>query len=487
MDAAPDPPAFRNQTPEPQLPGTVEIPRKTAAFWLAVTALLLSALLGVLATVFSLSNLNALNDMADKRSAALMGQINLERFMSLFKDLETGQRGFVITGRDEYLEPYHAALAELPEAYDAVIASIKLPANQIFDWATFERVVSARKAQAQALVVARQQRGEEVLKEPELFDAGRQMMRQIRANVSTLNTAQSQKIADLEIEMTVLRGSANQRGWLISILSGLMITASVALFIRERSRRGRLEAELRRNAALLEQRVAERTEALGRANNQIRNFSIKLENSIEAEHRRISREVHDQLGQIFTAIKMIFHSMRPGGMAPEQHQAMTHAIDSGVTTTRRIAAELRPPLLDDLGLGAALEQYVQGISRSFKLKGQVKVADDEVLTDSQALQLFRMVQEACTNVARHAHAQHLVVTGAPVEYGFELSIEDDGQGIDPALMREGALGLVGLRERAAMMGGQIRVQGRDGGGTRVWVRVPIHRSRPQTSLSTAKP
>ena len=110
-----------------------------------------------------------------------------------------------------------------------------------------------------------------------------------------------------------------------------------------------------------------------------------------------------------------------------------------------------------------------------------------MLTDSQALQLFRMVQEACTNVARHAHAQHLVVTGAPVEYGFELSIEDDGQGIDPALMREGALGLVGLRERAAMMGGQIRVQGRDGGGTRVWVRVPIHRSRPQTSLSTAKP
>lgn len=461
-------------------------PAKTAAFWFAVGALLLSALLGVMAAAFSQSTLSALNDMADQRKAALIGQLQLERFMSLMTDLETGQRGFVITGRSEYLEPYKAALIQLPAAYNAVALSIKLPAGQAFDWAKFERTVSARKASAQALVLEREKRGEEILRDQSLFGTGMQTMKQIRFSVATLNAAQSEQIADLEAQMQTLRASANQREWASSILSGLMITVSVTLFIFERRRRERLEAKLRTAKSLLEQRVANRTEALASANSQIRKFSIRLENSIEAEHRRISREVHDQLGQIFTAIKMIFHSVKPGSMAPDQRLAMTTAIDAGVATTRRIAAELRPPLLDDLGLAAALQQYVQGIAKSFNLMGVVNVSGHEVLTDSQSLQLFRVVQEACSNAGRHAQARNLVVAGKAVESGFELSIEDDGQGIDPKVMRDGALGLVGLRERAAMMGGQMRVESRVGGGTRVWVLIPLHWSRGR-SLAASLP
>lgn len=456
---------------------------RTTTFWLAVVALLVSALLVIVQASYSQSILKALDDMSDRRKAALMGQLHLERFMSLLKDLETGQRGFVITGRSEYLEPYSAAMAQMPAAYDAVVNGIKLSPAEAFDWAKFERTVSARKAQAQALIVERQQRGDDVLSDKALFESGKLIMDQIRAKVATLNAAQSQQLETVEVEMQTLRKSSSQREWLSSTISGVMITVGAVLFILERRRRLQLEAQLRYNAALLEQRVAERTEALAAASRQIRKFSIKLENSIEAEHRRISREVHDQLGQIFTAIKMIFHSMKPDGMAPDQQAAMTSAIDTGVATTRRIATELRPPLLDDLGLVAALEQYMQGVAKSFKLNSTVKVSGHEVLTESQALQLFRVVQEACTNAARHAKAQNLLITGAAVEHGFELSIEDDGQGIDPALMREGALGLVGLRERAAMMGGQIQVQGRAGGGTRVWIRVPLHWHRPQPSVN----
>ena len=467
------------------VPDEVGAPKKTTKFLLAVAALVISALLTVVAAAFSQSTLNALNEMADKRKAALTGRLHLEHFMSLMKDLETGQRGFVITGRNEYLEPYRTALVELPAAYDALVQSIQRMPNETFDWVKFEGTVSARKAQAQALVVERQQRGEDVLKQAELFDAGKQTMDQIRAYVSLLTTAQNRQTAEVEKQMRALRESSTQRAWFSSIVSGLMIMASVTLFILEWRRREQLEEQLRSNAAMLEQRVAERTEALAAASRQIRKFSIKLENSIEAEHRRISREVHDQLGQIFTAIKMIFHSMKPDGMAPDQQAAMTSAIDTGVATTRRIATELRPPLLDDLGLVAALEQYMQGVAKSFKLNSTVKVSGHEVLTESQALQLFRVVQEACTNAARHAKAQNLLITGAAVEHGFELSIEDDGQGIDSAVMREGSLGLVGLSERAAMMGGQIQVQGRAGGGTRVWIRVPLHWSRPQPSVSSA--
>ena len=135
---------------------------------------------------------------------------------------------------------------------------------------------------------------------------------------------------------------------------------------------------------------------------------------------------------------------------------------------------------------AALEQYVQGFAKSFGLKGTVNVSGHEVLTESQALQHFRVVQEACNNAARHAKAQNLTVSGTAVERGFELSIDDDGQGIDPEVMRDGALGLVGLSERAATMGGQIKVSSREEGGTRVWVRVPLHWSRPRASTNAAK-
>lgn len=453
---------------------------KPATFWFAVSALLLSALIAAFAAALSQSTLGALNDMADKRKAALTGQLQLERFMSLFKDLETGQRGFVITGRAEYLEPYQAALEQIPAAYDAVTEGIKLPATHAFDWVKFERLVSARKAQAAAVILEREKRGQDILSDQLLFDSGKKTMDEIRANIAVLNTVQRQVIEQVEQDMQTLRDRTNLRIWLSSCFSGLMTMAGIALFIFERLRRQKLESSLRSNAALLEQRVAERTASLESASSQIRKFSIKLENSIEAEHRRISREVHDQLGQTFTAIKMIFHSMKSGGMAPQQHAAMTSAIDAGVATTRRIAAELRPPLLDDLGLVAALEQYVQGVAKLFSLSGTVQITGQEVLTDSQALQLFRVVQEACTNVGRHARASHLAVIGASVGQGFELSVEDDGQGIDAALMRDGALGLVGLRERAAMMGGQIQVQNRIGGGTRVWIRIPHHWSRART-------
>jgi signal transduction histidine kinase len=482
MDAPQHPDDPDRRTPVPDEAGA---PKNAAAFWFAVAALAIAALLAIVEAAFSQSTLNDLNAMADKRKAALTGQLHLERFMSLLKDLETGQRGFVITGRDEYLEPYRAAVMGLPAAYDALIQGTRQVPSGTFDWVKFERTFSARKAQAQAVVLERQQRGEAVLKDPTLFDSGKQMMDEIRVYVGTLNAAQAQQIKELERQMQTLRESSSRVQWVDSILSAMIIMVSVSLFIREWRRRERLEEELRSNAALLEQRVAERTEALASASSQIRKFSIKLESSIEAEHRRISREVHDQLGQIFTAIKMIFHSMKPGGLAADQRLAMLTAIDTGVATTRRIAAELRPPLLDDLGLVAALQQYVQGVAKSFELTASVNVSGHEVLTESQALQLFRVVQEACTNAGRHAHAKHLMVVGAAVAQGFELSIEDDGQGIDPALMRDGALGLVGLRERTAMMGGQMRVEGRAGGGTRVWIRVPQHWSRPKAPTAAA--
>ncbi|MBB1076019.1 ATP-binding protein, partial [Rhodoferax sp. 4810] len=160
----------------------------------------------------------------------------------------------------------------------------------------------------------------------------------------------------------------------------------------------------------------------------------------------------------------------------EQQTALAQAIDMGVQTTRRISAELRPPLLDDLGLSQALEHHLKKCFSSWGITYTLDLPASHGLNDQQMTQVFRVVQEASTNICRHAHAKHVEVTGTMTEDGLVLSIDDDGVGFDVEQVRDGALGLVGIRERAQMMGGTATIQRRPGGGTRVMVHLPTGRN-----------
>ncbi len=234
----------------------------------------------------------------------------------------------------------------------------------------------------------------------------------------------------------------------------------------------RARHELERGRQELEKRVIERTEALADAKNRVARFAAAQQRSVEQEHRRVSREVHDQIGQVFTSIQLIVASLAPGSLPPAYESALAQAM--GVATTRRITAELRPPLLDDLGLVAALEHFVQDLAKRGRLVCEVAVQDAEILGETYTLCLFRVMQEAVTNALRHAGARRLKISGGKCgEEHYVFSIEDDGCGFDPALVRPGAIGRSGMRERAALLGGECRIVSAPGQGTRIEVSLPL--------------
>jgi two-component system sensor histidine kinase UhpB len=201
----------------------------------------------------------------------------------------------------------------------------------------------------------------------------------------------------------------------------------------------------------------------------------------EHERTRIAREIHDSLGQALTALKLQLAASQeaavnaaPGLGARLSETAMM--VDDLVKGVRRIATELRPPILDQFGLPAALEWLAQDFSRRTGIACKTTILPtDAAIADELATALFRIVQEALTNVSRHAHASQVNVELGMKSGCMTLEIGDDGKGItEMAATGPRSLGILGMRERAAALGGVLEVAPRAGGGTRVaaWFPAP---------------
>lgn len=446
--------------------------RKVGGLWPALLALAVAALLSVAAALAAQSSLAVMKQRADQRLAASALRAQIIELLSLYKDLETGQRGYVITGREAFLEPYRQALDKIPP-HVAAIKTAMVQANiEGFSWAELDALGASRQALAAKAINERLRGGEAALRDTALFDQGRLAMDKIRLELGALEGVLAQRVQTLTGQLQGESELAKHVQWLSSMAAGVLVSFSVAFWWLERGRRKRLYGELAASHDRLEFRVQQRTFELQQASERIRNFSAESQRNIESERKRLSREVHDQIGQVFTGIKMILKTLRPGSLAPEQQDALTHALDMGVKTTRRIAAELRPALLDDLGLRAALDLYLRNNLAAAGLSHDLDIPQGHGLNGEQMTQLFRVVQEATTNVIRHAQASHITVTLLVHATSWELQVDDDGVGWDDTRVREGALGVVGMHERAQMLGGHAAVSRRAEGGTRVSVHVP---------------
>ncbi|PYP59658.1 MAG: hypothetical protein DMD40_02695 [Gemmatimonadetes bacterium] len=204
----------------------------------------------------------------------------------------------------------------------------------------------------------------------------------------------------------------------------------------------------------------------------LRSLATRQQDIREDERTRIAREIHDSLGQALTALKLQLVAAQDAAReapALSARLAETAAmVDDLVKGVRRIATELRPPILDQLGLPAAVEWLAQDFSRRTGLHCRTAISPtDGAISNELATALFRIVQEALTNVLRHAGA-----TRVDIELGVKsdcvmLEINDDGSGITEAGMGPGSLGILGMRERAAALGGVMEVAPRSNGGTRV--------------------
>jgi PAS domain S-box-containing protein len=216
-------------------------------------------------------------------------------------------------------------------------------------------------------------------------------------------------------------------------------------------------------------------------------LSTQLQLAREDEQRRIARELHDDLGQQLTALKMGIAALEPR-LAGDGHDssalAATHDLqaqtDSMMNSLRRIAANLRPPMLDDLGLSAALEWLVDDFTHRYNVSATLHVdLDDAGVTTSAATALYRIAQEALTNVARHAHASQVVIALSADARTCTLQVDDNGRGtaLEKA-GRHGSLGLLGMRERVRQLHGTLTLDSAPGKGFRIVARIPLSAIRP---------
>lgn len=225
---------------------------------------------------------------------------------------------------------------------------------------------------------------------------------------------------------------------------------------------------------------------------QLRNLAAHLLSVREEERARISREVHDELGQSLTAVKMDLAWLagrlpRRNGQMLKRIRSTRQLADSIIQSIRRISTELRPAVLD-LGLAAAVEWQVQEFQARSGIQCKVRLLTQEVFAPDVSTALFRILQETLTNVARHAKATRAEVVLQKQRDRLVLLIRDNGRGFDqadPSLSK--SLGLLGMRERAAILGGRVNISSAPGKGTTVTAWIPLPSPEESGTIPAAIP
>lgn len=219
---------------------------------------------------------------------------------------------------------------------------------------------------------------------------------------------------------------------------------------------------------------------LQRSQEDLRRLNRAQGNILEKERRRIARDLHDQLGQALTATKLNFSMAIHGltGLPQAQNQRLeqlVESIDAVIDQVREIASNLRPAMLDDLGFEAAAEWFLDQCAsrKDMEIHWHPLTVNGGTVKGDVGTALFRILQECMTNISRHAHASSVNIKYEERASQARLTIQDDGVGFDPRTPRAEGLGLVGMRERVAMLGGNLTVESAHGKGVRITVTLPL--------------
>jgi len=221
-------------------------------------------------------------------------------------------------------------------------------------------------------------------------------------------------------------------------------------------------------------------EELRNARAQLREVATYLEAAREGERKRIARDIHDELGQALSTLKLDLSLLgdelgESKGVFRERIEAMTRLVGVSMKSVKRIISELRPQVLDDLGLTAAIEWQAEEFQKRTGISAELSIYPQEIILEpDQSTALFRIFQEALANVAQHANAHAVRSSLTEIDGVVELEVEDDGRGISREQIEDPrSFGLVGIRERAHSCGGTAEIEGSAGHGTRVRVRFTL--------------
>jgi len=267
-----------------------------------------------------------------------------------------------------------------------------------------------------------------------------------------------------QTDITQIHRLAERRTWQ---QIGLALLASLGIAIVFSFYAGRLESQLHAQMQTNEDNTR-----------YLQHLSTRLIGAQEEERRTVARELHDEVGQALTAVQVELsvaqRRLRAAGQAPSllsEAETITHG---ALQTVRDISQLLHPALLDDLGLAAAIDWQ----ARAFEARHGIRVEVQQEglsrrLPREVELAAYRIVQESLTNVAKHSRASSCRITVRRQDANLEIVVEDDGRGFEPSDVADRGLGLIGMRERAALLSGRIAFESGSGVGTRVDVRLPV--------------
>lgn len=460
--AAPSPPSsFASSAlpgPSPRPPGPYLLLGLGCAL---VLSLLLSSYWQASASLLALGTLQAQSERISR----------LDSLLIQLADAESSVRGYLLSRNRDYLKPYEASMATIGYTLEDIRGTLAPSGENDALLADLSGLVTL-KLRILADAVERRTVAEEAPKGSGAAE-GKHYMERIRDTLAQLKHGElAQGQASLERSLDYF----HRTRWVVATLAGgALLLLLVLYFVLQR------QLKLREQIANLLQSENQRLDALVQERtDELSHLASYLTNAREAEQARLARELHDELGALLTAAKMdaswIVRQMDPEALAPlrQRFERLQEMLTTGIRLKRRLIDDLRPPLLRELGLVAALRALAEDFSSTSETGLQLKLPENDLdLPPDEALALFRIAQEGLTNIRKYAQARQ-VELGLRTEAGrVVLDLQDDGQGFNPDQAGRRRHGLAGMRHRVQMFAGDFSLTSRPGAGTRIVASLPL--------------
>jgi signal transduction histidine kinase len=403
------------------------------------------------------------------------GFVLREKLLQLEKtvlEAQTAQRGYLLSRKNDYLNPFQKSVDAIRPLQRSVL-DLAYKDKEVRDRITeLSQLIALKLADMErSIKIASAEEFERTLAVLE-SDEGRQLTEKIRNGFADLN-----KLVSQQMEANTARWQESMdtsRNAIVTAVGlNVALIAMLALLLIREHRRTREETRLQSNLAeKLEIEVEKRT-------GELSSLSAFLQTNSEREKAALARELHDELGGILTPAKMDLAWLqgRLGGNQEygERMNRLAKLIDQGIDLKRRIIENLRPSLLDHLGLASALQWYVDEACKSANLECNLRIADGlERMPADLEIALYRVVQESVTNIVRHARAKRIDLVVERTPKGLRVVVADDGVGMaDVETAKRMSHGLAGMNHRVRSVHGTFDIRSHPGHGTRIDVFVPL--------------
>ena len=414
-------------------------------------------------------------DAVEQLAQGLTTRSDVNKLLQSMLDAETGQRGYLLTGNETYLEPYDKAVATVQTNLDSLRMQFMASPEDMQEFALLSRQISRKLAEMELSLRLRRQGNEDAWKFVLNTDVGKEHMEAIRQHAQEL-------IARSDKRLQQGREQIEQSLMLSRI--GIATVAAIGLlafymYLRQtqavQTVNLREQEVLERERDRLEGLVRDRTATLSELANHLQQVR-------EEERGHLARELHDELGALLTAAKLDVARLKSkiDATAPDVSERLKHlteTLNSGIALKRRIIEDLRPSSLSNLGLTAALEILTREYAERAGIDVETSLEPVQ-LPDAAQLTVYRMVQEALTNIGKYAKASKVLVSVHGYPTHVAVQVRDDGQGFDPASVRPTSHGLSGMRHRVESAGGRLSITSQPGQGTVVSATLPLQQGGP---------